>query len=649
MMKTAAKHLTTFWRVWLLIVIAFPAMVGGKSKDVPEGWANIDWAHLPTVKDYPQTGGVYIQVDYSIGGKIGYYSERFHEVYRVLDDRGLEGAKVEVLPRVMSFQARLLRDGKPVREVHPDQEGKVSGNEFKDAQVGDVIENFQERRLPPLVIINTTFLVSRPHPIMNCVLRFREYSGFELLTAGHRVYHTQQDFHSIPGSPWLELVLANLPPVPREPFTRPFEEEGIWIHLCAPQISVATGNYFADYVGASQGLMGYVSRWEYLPVAPNFFIPHSNETSFGFNREQKNKLLVGDPNRIALEDLKSFYYRSMAESLARKMPGRSDLELWKEILVAKGFPVEIGMVRTRDRGPIDRSLPSTTQFNRKILKVRSNDQDLWLDPSYVGCPFGQLPWFEQGAGVFFPINTTKERMKGVMRTSQNESKECTVCPTTIPFLKNELNSISRELRVRRTAAGLELNFKATLDGQAAMKVRHELLTLAADKKDFEDYFKQELQVLLPNEYLPSLRWRAENLEDFEQPLVLSSSFTVALDSGHPLAIPQNPFPPLHYAFPSGPRLRDIQFPYLEKELSRLTIETASGLSVSFPASHPVAVDTQFAFGSGKITPEEAGLTFETMINEKAAAIPAAQYGEVLSFQTTIKNWNENKVTVAAKP
>ncbi len=61
-----------------------------------------------------------------------------------------------------------------------------------------------------------------------------------------------------------------------------------------------------------------------------------------------------------------------------------------------GIPVHQVLISTRPNGRVDTSLVSPFQFNHVIAYYpMQGDSGLWLDATKKGCPFGQLPWYNQ--------------------------------------------------------------------------------------------------------------------------------------------------------------------------------------------------------------------------------------------------------------
>ncbi|NOZ57844.1 MAG: DUF3857 domain-containing protein, partial [Calditrichaeota bacterium] len=62
-----------------------------------------------------------------------------------------------------------------------------------------------------------------------------------------------------------------------------------------------------------------------------------------------------------------------------------------------GLDVRQVILSTWQNGLPDTSLHSQLQFNHVIAVARGVDStDVWMDPTEKGCPFGKLPWYDQG-------------------------------------------------------------------------------------------------------------------------------------------------------------------------------------------------------------------------------------------------------------
>jgi transglutaminase-like putative cysteine protease len=65
-----------------------------------------------------------------------------------------------------------------------------------------------------------------------------------------------------------------------------------------------------------------------------------------------------------------------------------------------GLDVYSALISTRNHGIPDTSLPAVSQFNHVIAFCPTiGDSGIWMDATDKTCPFGQLPWYDQGMAV----------------------------------------------------------------------------------------------------------------------------------------------------------------------------------------------------------------------------------------------------------
>lgn len=67
---------------------------------------------------------------------------------------------------------------------------------------------------------------------------------------------------------------------------------------------------------------------------------------------------------------------------------------------AADIPVSPVLISTIQNGQADTTLPSPFHFNHAIAYYpATGDSGVWMDATEKGCPFGQLPWYDQGVPV----------------------------------------------------------------------------------------------------------------------------------------------------------------------------------------------------------------------------------------------------------
>lgn len=90
-----------------------------------------------------------------------------------------------------------------------------------------------------------------------------------------------------------------------------------------------------------------------------------------------------------------------------------------------GLDVRTALVSTWQNGVPDTSLPSPLQFNHAIAFCPTvGDSGVWMDGTDKGCPFGALPWYDQGLPVLV-VNDQGEgeiRMTPRMSAAENRLK-----------------------------------------------------------------------------------------------------------------------------------------------------------------------------------------------------------------------------------
>jgi hypothetical protein len=534
-----------------------------------------------------------------------------------------------------------MRDGKLVREVGIVNK-RIQGNDFKDAKPGDVVEACQERTEPYNVIFTTTYRVSKPHPVIHSEVMIGHSSKvlFKQIKASYfRIYNTNEQFGDKG-----KLIFNNLPPVPKEPFTKPFESEGVWFQICFPIQGASTGNPLADEFGIGVRSYGTADSWDTMPKT--ILTSVENDVSLGMQvRSAAVKELGKTTGPAQMSDVKRAYELAVGKNLENKTVKTGDFKLFTELLGALGLKPEIIYIRTRDAGPLDTSWPSTYQFNHKFVSVRVGDQLVWLDPSYAGIPFGQLPWWEQNAGIFTPSPSFWATNDAFGLTKVTGA--CTICPRTSPVLDISASPIEREVRLSKTDKGIHMDITVMIDGQPAIAVRNALLyRKVSGKGSMEELVGNSLPVLVSGKNAP-LKWEVDDLENLDKPLLLKATCDIPVSKTEPAQVQANPFKSDFADFENSTRIRDVQFPYLQKETTRVVIDKKSGIAVTVPVAG-VNKDVGFAKLEQNVTDSPEELKIETVVTEVQADIPVTKYNDVISLRDAIQKWGEQKLTLNLK-
>ena len=128
-----------------------------------------------------------------------------------------------------------------------------------------------------------------------------------------------------------------------------------------------------------------------------------------------------------------------------------------------GMDMRQVLVSTRQNGEPDTSLASPLQFNHAIAYCPSVDDGVWMDATDKGCPFGQLPWYDQGVTVLVVDEKGEPELK---RTSK-----------PLPIHNRRITTWEAVLD---TAGDATVRGRSTFTGAEAIEMRNGLLYAPPD-------------------------------------------------------------------------------------------------------------------------------------------------------------------------
>jgi hypothetical protein len=110
-----------------------------------------------------------------------------------------------------------------------------------------------------------------------------------------------------------------------------------------------------------------------------------------------------------------------AEVLAHKYGDCKDMTtLLVSLAKAADIPVSTVLISTIQNGQADTTLPSPFHFNHAIAYYpATGDSGVWMDATEKGCPFGQLPWYDQGV----PVLVVGSEEKGTIKVTPKSTVE----------------------------------------------------------------------------------------------------------------------------------------------------------------------------------------------------------------------------------
>ena len=131
-----------------------------------------------------------------------------------------------------------------------------------------------------------------------------------------------------------------------------------------------------------------------------------------------------------------------------------------------GINARLALVSTWPNGIPDTTLPSPLHFNHAIVYCPDvNESNIWMDATAKGCPFGTLPWFDQGLPVVV--------------VNQNRKAQATPTPCSSP----DHNHTRIEWRVTIDSTALaSVEGMTIIRGAPAMELREELFVMSEDEQ-----------------------------------------------------------------------------------------------------------------------------------------------------------------------
>jgi len=226
------------------------------------------------------------------------------------------------------------------------------------------------------------------------------------------------------------------------------------------------------------------------------------------------------------------------------------------------------MVSTRQNGIQDTSLPSQLQFNHAIAYSPTvGDDGVWMDATEKGCPFGQLPWYDQGLPV---LVVGKEGKANIITT---------------PSVPPDSNRTTLDWRVDLESSGSASVIGETLlRGAYATELREELLYTSPDAH------RQWLEMFLANRCSGAKldSFRISGLHPVQDPLTISYTFrtaTFAVSRTREMVF--RPGSILAFDLPdyfrSPKRVHPIRFLFGSRRELHLTVNLPGGWTVDTPA------------------------------------------------------------------
>ena len=162
------------------------------------------------------------------------------------------------------------------------------------------------------------------------------------------------------------------------------------------------------------------------------------------------------------------------------------------------------LVSTWQNGQPDTTLPSQLQFNHVIAYCPTvGDSGIWMDATEKGCPFGRLPWYDQGMPVLVVGKEGEARLPITPRIPPDSNR--TIVNWLVELDSSGTASVDGETR---------------LWGAHATEIREELFQESVDAR--RQWIERSLADRCSGAVLDS--FRIDGLDPVEDPLTLSYVF-----------------------------------------------------------------------------------------------------------------------------
>ncbi|HEY1270676.1 MAG TPA: hypothetical protein VGF08_01765, partial [Terriglobales bacterium] len=241
---------------------------------------------------------------------------------------------------------------------------------------------------------------------------------------------------------------------------------------------------------------------------------------------------------------------------------------------AAGFRPAIVMLADRRRAALDRGVLDPTQLNSMVVMVPMADHDLYLDPATRFCPYGMVPWYENGVKGLSVSNIVNDFV-------------------TIPGEHSDAAVTKRSVELRVAGDGhVDGTFQISFAGQEALTRRLELYD--EDDNGRRKALEEEIRGWLPEGATVEVR-HIFACDSSEEDLRVEGEFSVpqfATIAGRRLLVPtavfrnfrENPFQPLK-------RTYEIYFRHSYRVEDKVRLQAPDDFRVeSLPNQHDDQVD-----------------------------------------------------------
>lgn len=599
---------------------------------------------LPDSMSYPDAGAV-VLLDEGImevfgGGGVGFSALERHRIVRILNSRGHRYANVMIpygsTSTVENIQARTLtRDGR----VAP-----LKQEDIFDVSLypGFVFFSDQRARIFTLPAVEDGAVIEYRYRILMRDRAFWhswvfQYDEPVLLSRFTLVKPTEWNLDSrsygIPVDPTSTKApagfksrhvweLRNVPPLHAEAAMPPVTE-------LAARIALAPIG-FATWKDISTWYDGIAAPR--LKGGPLVRMLADSLTRHTTDPEARLRALVewvrDEVRYIAVEIGIGGFQPHYAEDIAEKRYG--DCKDMVTLLCALAREVHIDavpvLISTRLNGIPDTSLPSPLQFNHLIAFAPGvGTGGTWIDATDKACPFGTLPWYDQGVPVILarPQGEDARARTPVVEASRNHSR------------------LTWDVQLASDGSST-VQGRSILSGAVANELRHELRM--SDRRESRTWVEAFLARRIPGMELDT--FSVEGMKPIEDPLTLSytfhaPAFAQTRDSGLVVRPGRIVGFLLDEYFRSTDRTYPVRVNFGTSTDVELTLRLPAGWGLM--RTRTDSLNTPYGSGAWSMHNSPAGVTLVIRHRLRGSDVPAGKYRDFRAFLDGVRLRDEQEV------
>lgn len=511
--------------------------------------------------------------------------EEYYYRIKIFSTEGKEQGNIEIpyvkgLLRVSDVKARTIRpDGSAVefkgqifdKTIVKSRGVKILARTFSlpDVDVGSILEYRYRLNWDPQLLFSTRWVLQEKLPTRRAFFQLRAYPQLRVVWIGVRLPGGRNAEIQKDGT--IQLAIENIPPFEEEEFMPPENELKMRVDFFytrgqmeqPDQFWLREGKEWHEAVEQFIGKRGTIAQAAREAVQPGD--PPEAQLRKLYARAQQIRNLSYEHDKTAKEEKREkIKDNNNVEDVLKHGFGYHNQinRLFVALARAAGFEAVVVRISKRDEYFFAKQLLDADQLNGEIAYVRAGQQEFFLDPGTLFCPFGLLSWPRSG-------------VQGIRLDKQGGQFVTTPQPQ------------SGQALVRRVAK-LRLEQNGTLQGKLQVEfLGLEALSRRLDAYDEDDAGKGKLIEDEIKDWLPSSATtqitNIANWEGSDEPLRVECDITLpgfGTATGRRLLLPTAVFQAGgKHPFRHAERIHPVYFNFPFQRTDDVTIELPVSLRV----------------------------------------------------------------------